>query len=185
VNISHRNEIGNLLNEIDLLGDGAEIGVAEGKFSEIILSTWKRESLFLIDPLKVLDDYEEADSNTEERNRACRKAVTELLEKDERAIWVDLTSEMVFFMFLVSYFDFVYVGVNHEYKHAKFDIANWYSLVNFGGLLCGHDYYNYFNPPNRNCRVKDAVDEFLIENPRLKLHHTPSCSSWWIQKPKL
>lgn len=190
MNITNRDQIGRLLNELYLFGDGAEIGCADGKFSRVILNGWNGGgNLYLIDPLRVLDDYQEADSNSEERNRICRESIESLIRQDRRAIWFPVTSEKAVEMFGPNCFDFVYLDANHDYNHASFDIPHWYEKVKPGGLFCGHDLYNLVEPPNRNCRVLDAMTEWLARsdthvNGNLKLHHTPECTSWWIQKPR-
>jgi hypothetical protein len=48
--IRSREELPYLLHSFGLFGEGAEIGVKEGDFSEFLLSKWDGEVLYSIDP---------------------------------------------------------------------------------------------------------------------------------------
>ena len=37
-------------------------------------------------------------------------------------------------------FDFIYIDGNHQYKFVKYDIENYYKLLNKSGYLIGDDY---------------------------------------------
>ena len=53
-------------------------------------------------------------------------------------------------------FDFIYVDGNHQYKFVKYDIENYFKLLNESGYLVGDDY--------RIESVKKAVDDFMENN---------------------
>ncbi len=46
----HRHGYGQFLLNLGLLGEGVEVGTAEGRFAEMILEQWPGESLHLVDP---------------------------------------------------------------------------------------------------------------------------------------
>src|SRR3989442_190948 len=50
--IRAREHVPHILNARGLLGEGAEIGTQHGYFSEVILSSWKGNKLYSIDPWK-------------------------------------------------------------------------------------------------------------------------------------
>lgn len=50
-------------------------------------------------------------------------------------------------------FDSVFIDGCHEYAECKADIESWLTLLNPGGIICGHDYW-----PN-HWGVMDAVNE--------------------------
>jgi hypothetical protein len=54
-----------------------------------------------------------------------------------------------------GYLDFVFVDSSHTYKDTKKEIPAWYEKVKDGGILAGHDYFEYRND------VGKAVDELL------------------------
>lgn len=57
--LQYRSLVGSYLNELDLLGNGVEIGVQEGKFSEAIMDLWKGNRLTLIDPWEQQQNYDD------------------------------------------------------------------------------------------------------------------------------
>lgn len=65
--------------------------------------------------------------------------------------------------------DFVFIDGNHNYSYVKEDILKWKPKIKKGGILSGHDYYNWIG-------VKQAVDEiFGINNIKIM------SSSWLIK----
>lgn len=49
--------------------------------------------------------------------------------------------------------ELIFIDGNHDYEHVRADIDAWWPHVKAGGILCGHDYCDYF------AGVKKAVDE--------------------------
>lgn len=49
-------------------------------------------------------------------------------------------------------FDMAFIDSDHSYECCAADIAFWHPLIRSGGLLCGHDYFEFAG-------VKKAVDE--------------------------
>jgi hypothetical protein len=66
-----------------------------------------------------------------------------------------------------SFFDFIYIDSNHEYRHVKRDIEDWYPKLKVGGIFSGHDYVKDYYSKHGVCGVKSAIDEF--------------CAAKWIQ----
>ena len=69
-------------------------------------------------------------------------------------------------------FRLVFIDAMHEYAHVKEDIQTWLPLVEPGGILAGHDYYDDQWPG-----VKQAVQELL---PGYKVG---GGSVWYWRKP--
>lgn len=59
--------------------------------------------------------------------------------------------------------DIVFIDGSHDYKSVKQDIILWLPKIRKGGILCGHDYCDFYSD------VKEAVDETLgIKNIEIK-----------------
>jgi len=72
--------------------------------------------------------------------------------------------------------DFVFLDASHDYENVKADITAWYPKVKVGGILAGHDY-----PDTKGWfGVKEAVDEFVLNNPGHKVD--TSTDSWTFVK---
>jgi len=50
-------------------------------------------------------------------------------------------------------FDSIFIDGCHEYAESKADIESWISMLNTGGIICGHDYWPV------HIGVMDAVNE--------------------------
>src|ERR1700733_13705770 len=66
----HRTVLPVVLNERNLLGEGAEVGVRRGDFSAHILRQWKGSKLWLIDAWLEVPGYEEAHHDHEQNYKA-------------------------------------------------------------------------------------------------------------------
>jgi len=80
-----------------------------------------------------------------------------------------MTSKKAFYE-LDEQLHFVFIDGNHKYEAVKKDIELWFSMLQDGGVVCGHDYGKW--------GVKKAVDE-LCENVRF-----PAESIWMVVKCK-
>ncbi len=143
-----------LMNARGLIGDGVEVGVAGGCYSNYLLTNSKLSRLFSVDPWNKPEDKSIpylADPNL------YLETVKVLLPHGLRTIILRMYSLDAAKFFADESLDFVYIDANHGYKWIKEDIEAWFPKVKKGGLFCGHDYsYGIFD-------VKRAVDEFVIE----------------------
>lgn len=167
-----------------------EIGVADGTFSNQILDRLVPEKLYLLDPWQEgydknsetrtytgeLSGWPTAYSNEGHKN----KIETNLKEKIK-------TNQVVLnqgysYDFVDSYeddyFDFIYIDACHLYGCVKADLEMFLPKLKSGGLMCGHDYFNY-----SNFGVIEAVDEFCEKfNFEMVLFNDPSFD--WALKQK-
>ncbi len=180
MNITNRDQIGDLLNSMGLHGDGAEVGVLYGENAEKILQRWKCARLFLVDPyVRWPDDVYTDCTNTVNYEEARSMAVARLLPYDNK-FFIAEPSVQAARMFPDESLDFVYLDANHNLKHIIQDIALWWPKVVPGGIMGGHDYYDR-DEPHFQCWVKTAVTEFCELNgfaPTLC-----ECLSWFVKKP--
>ena len=139
-----------------------EIGVWKGEFSQLIIKKNNPTKLYLIDPWKDFGDdyfdkkhvkYRQENQNLR-FNLVNQKLKSNILKNQVEIL--KMTSEEALSKLENIKFDFIYVDGNHQYKFVKYDIENYFKLLNDSGYLVGDDY--------RIDSVKKAVDDFLQNN---------------------
>ena len=184
--ILHRNEFGKLLDQLNLKGLGAEIGVCEGKFSRVLLDNTKLYMLYLIDPWKDYGTVSLGFRNLpqEKQDRLYSNVVKNTQKYGDRVQIIRNESVKASSFFSDETFDFVYIDANHSYKYVKEDIAYWYPKVRKGAILAGHDYMDGIIK-GVDYGVKRAADEFCAANNK-KIYTTSGlrkrARSWYFIK---
>ena len=139
-----------------------EIGVWKGEFSQLIIKKNNPTKLYLIDPWKDFGDdyfdkkhvkYRQENQNLR-FNLVNQKFKNNILKNQVEIL--KMTSEEALSRLENIKFDFIYVDGNHQYKFVKYDIENYFKLLNESGYLVGDDY--------RIESVKKAVDDFMENN---------------------
>lgn len=141
-------------------GKVAEIGVAEGSFSECILKINDPKELHLIDCWEHQNwSYRSDWCNAPQKEQDKRfKSVTEKFEKYPQVIIHKGYSLEVVKIFPDHYFDWIYIDSNHTYKAVKKDLEAWFPKIRSNGIIAGHD---YTCKPYFPMGVIQAVDEFI------------------------
>lgn len=174
------------LNELGLLGLGAEIGVAAGEFSRHILKHWKGRSLCMIDPYQYQGSTLDR-SDTFEQHEANFKAASELCRQYRR--YKGKPNAALFREFSVKFaegwgntlFDFVYIDAKHDYRSVMNDLRAWYPKVKPGGIIAGHDYKNSCVRKNL-VEVKRAVDNFFYGLETVEVTTEDNLPTWYVMK---
>jgi len=181
---------GPLMHIMGLRGIGIEIGVAEGKFSEIILNTSPLRKLYLLDIWKEfsMDEYTDGNNAAQaEQDRRYQLVLNKMQQYGERVSVLREDSRKSFKQFHDGFFDFIYIDANHSYEGVKIDIENWYPKCKSGGIFAGHDYVDTVGGRKKfPCGVKQAVHELRDEIGAALLitGGTYRCpSSWYFIKP--
>tara|TARA_B100001057_G_scaffold499668_1_gene611206 strand:+ start:1300 stop:1875 length:576 start_codon:yes stop_codon:yes gene_type:complete len=136
-----------------------EIGVWKGEFSELILKKNNPTKLYLIDPWKDFGEsyFDKQHLKYRQENQDLRyDLVNEKLKKnisDKQVEIFKMTSKEAFSKLENISFDFIYIDGNHQYDYVKYDIENYFRLLNDSGYLIGDDY--------RIDTVKKAVHDFI------------------------
>jgi Methyltransferase domain len=183
----NRGEIPSILNAKGLIGEGAEVGVKHGQFSEFILDHWDGKLLYSIDPWRefTTEVYHDDDNvNQKEQERNYQITANRLARFGDRAKLLRMTSEEATNVIKDGTLDFVYLDARHDYDSVVEDIALWYPKVKSGGVMAGHDYFEGMIGGTK-FGVKPAVDEFVARyNLNLKVTmREPVYKSWLIVKP--
>ena len=173
--LSQREELLVLLNQLKLHGEIAELGVHRGEFSENILAIWKHGRLHMIDAWEKIDHY------LYDRNDDMNQAINRVSKygSDRYKIVRNYTTHAAF-LYPDNYFDFLYLDATHTYFEARRDIQMWWPKLKRGGIFSGDDYVNgNVKAAGYRFGVKDAVDEFAaVYNLRVNL-------MWRNTKPEL
>ncbi len=136
-----------------------EIGVWKGEFSELILKKNNPTKLYLVDPWKDFGEnyfdkkhvkYRQENQN-QRYNLVNKKFKKNILKKQVEIL--KMTSQEAFSELENIKFDFIYVDGNHQYDFVKYDIDNYFKLLNESGYLIGDDY--------RIDAVQKAVNDFI------------------------
>lgn len=138
---------------------GAEIGVFDGYYSEILCKNIADLKLYSIDAWKTYTGYKDHKLQSS-MNKAHTMAIRRLKPYDCKIIKkfsIDAVND-----FKDRSLDFVYIDGNHEYNYIKQDIEQWSEKVRKGGIVAGHDYNE----------VAQAVNEYT-ENHKYILNIIP------------
>lgn len=134
---------------------GAEIGVKEGEFSEVICRADLK--LYGIDPYLKYDDYVEPETQNS-LSQAMEKADARLKGYNFTAI--KKTSMSALSDFADESLDFVYIDGNHSFKFVTEDIFEWSKKVKKGGIISGHDYVYLGSNDKHQVHTKYVVEAY-------------------------
>lgn len=154
---------------------GAEVGVAEGIYSEKLFHRHPALKLYEVDYWDEYPDYQDYHhvdltlKYAEARNRL----------KPYNSHFVRDFSMNAVKRFADESLDFVYIDAAHDYDHVWEDIREWEKKVKKGGIVAGHDYGN-----RKNYGVVKAVNDWTTLN---KIHpliilNKNSVKSWMYIK---
>ena len=150
-------------------GAVAEVGVAEGDFSQQILEQCQPRSLDLVDLWAFQDDAEYrrdlnnvADPTQQHRFEAVKARFAAETARGQVAIHRS-DSVAAAKTFADGSFDFVYIDGNHTYRGVKSDLEAYYPKVKADGFISGHDFSNHESASELGFEVVRAVSDFCRE----------------------
>lgn len=147
---------------------GAEIGVRMGTNSAAILARVPDLKLYCIDPwgayLRVTDSVQDVYYQRCVRKLAGKNV--ELIRKTSMDAVGDFEDNSL---------DFVYVDGRHDLDYVLEDIICWTPKVKIGGVISGHDYYNFFE-----AGVITAVDAYCLGNNIKQFYITREKEHTWF-----
>jgi predicted O-methyltransferase YrrM len=155
---------------------GAEIGVYKGEYAEILFKNIPDLKLICI------DSWAQG-----RRIPAKAEAISRLSPYKDRLVIGHCTSLEGVKYADDNSLDFVFIDAGHSYEDVKADINAWTPKVRSGGIVSGHDYYEF---PSGRGGVIPAVNEYVAEH-GYALHIIPWDKSqstdnrqpcWWFEK---
>ncbi|MHB8578571.1 MAG: tetratricopeptide repeat protein [Ignavibacteriaceae bacterium] len=180
--IKSRNNFGHLLNAMELLGHGVEVGVQAGEFSKIIRSSWNGKFLHLVDRWKHDPNYVDIANVSDDDQKNLYLQVVSMFADDPSVSIHRMDSLVAAESFPDNYFDWVYIDADHSYEGCKADLNAWYPKLKEHGIFAGHDFIDG-NYNAGNFGVKSAVEEFLLDkNVQLNLTSGDYLNSWYFEK---
>lgn len=164
-------------------GTGAEIGVAEGWYSNKIMEQGKVDKLYGVDPYIPHQGYR--DYTRETTYNKLRTKAHERLDKYPNYEFIHDYSMEALKQFEDNSLDWVYIDGDHSYKAVMEDVIAWSGKVKSGGILAGDDYVRSARD-KRFYDVIGAIDNYVASNniPKLFLYtagRTPI--NWMFYKP--
>ena len=144
-----------MLSKLKKGGKVAEIGVAQGEFSELILKITEPDLLHLVDVWnsktyhaglfrKVADKFKNLID--EGRIQILRKLSTDAAED-----------------FDDNYFDWIYIDTDHSYATTREELVKYAPKVKHDGIIAGHDYTMGIWISLNRYGVIEAVHEFCVK----------------------
>lgn len=157
---SDRKELATYFAELGFT-KGAEIGVAWGRYSLILCNSIPKLTLICVDPWEVYKGnrrggHQDHHSFNEVKARRILAGFDVTFCKGKSMEMVELVPD--------ESLDFVFVDGNHDYEFVLEDITAWSKKVKKGGIVSGHDYYQF-----NHSGVIEAVDKYVADN-KIDLH---------------
>lgn len=162
--IRYRRDIPALMKELGLPMIGAEIGVAEGYFSNDLLEQGL-EKLYSVDAWMTLNVKGDGASSQVWHDKNYQAAIDRLAKHGNKSIILRGISEAMSIRVADDHLGLLYLDAGHSYEDVFKDLTVWYPKVVNGGIISGHDY------ENRSYGVKQAVQDFT--HGRFKVYTIP------------
>ena len=164
---------------------GAEIGVCTGRYSRILCDTIPGLELLGVDPYVPYKGYTDfRRQSTHDKNLALTREA--LAPHPNYVLCMAFGHDVAKFITDGS-LDFVFIDGNHKYEAVKEDISDWAPKVRKGGIVSGHDYYDFASGRGG---VVQAVNEYAKEHGyevnstgwTRGAHHDDKQPDWWFTK---
>jgi hypothetical protein len=181
-----RFQLPSLLNAHRLWGDGVEVGVFEGWFSDYMLTYWQGRKLVSIDPWMAWGDEYNDDCNRDQvaMDRLYIQTRARLARHSGRSVLWRMTSAEGAVRTPDQSLSFVYIDAQHHEAAVRDDLELWFPKIEPGGILAGHDYMDGVFPFGM-FGVKTAVDQFFSSrNIPVYVTGEVDSPSWFVVTPK-
>lgn len=179
IKLNYRIELGTLLTELKLPRIVAEVGCAEGRFSQQILS-WGIDHFYMIDNWGTIPNQSgDGGFNQAWHNKNYMEALQRVdLYKNKIEVLQGLSVAMAS-KIPDNSLGMVYIDCWHEYEGVKRDLEFYFPKVVSGGVVAGHDFLNMSYGVNR------AVKEFCAGKFEISVieDEEPSMASFYFIKP--
>lgn len=116
---------------------GAEIGVASGEFSLEMCQKIPGLHLICVDPWETYDRVKQ--DRVDWRYKLAQERLSKYSTEFKKMISMKAVEEIP-----DESLDFVYLDGLHDFDNVVMDIIEWSRKVRKGGIVSGHDYYEFF-----------------------------------------
>lgn len=147
-----------LLQALPRNGVVAEVGVAEGGFSEKILQVNCPKKLYLIDAWGMVNHPNYSEGGFHKVQEKFSTDISAGKVEIHRGISWEMLAELA-----DESLDWVYIDASHDYDSVKKDLEAANRKVKKGGLIAGHDYVRWGRFGHR-FGVLEAVNEFILSH---------------------
>lgn len=167
---------------------GAEVGVAQGMFSNHILDTAKPKIHYMVDLWSpVYEPYPDKYSGMLCQYRSIRRALLRTRDHILAGVARPIVGDSHFAdrFFEKESLDYVYIDASHTEENCLLDLQKWGSKVKSGGVISGHD-ISITKIGYEDYGVDKAVERYInsILLPSTDLHIIrEEWSSFWFIKP--
>ena len=166
--LTTRGEIPAYLTALDLMGEGVEIGVRDGDFSQWVLSHWNGIKLHLVDPWVHQDVNlynDKSNVGQSEQDQLHLNVVNMMTRRFPGRFQIHRDySVNAAKSFQDNSLDYIYIDGRHDYKGVKEDLQAWYPKLKNGGLFAGHDFVPDGLLSTGDFGVQKSVSEFAQLN---------------------
>jgi hypothetical protein len=133
---------------------GAEVGVAEGRYSKQMCEMNPGVRLLCVDCwARYRGNVRGGPQMQHDRNLEITWRILEPFDVEiVREFSMDAVKKVE-----EESLDFVYIDANHAFDYVMQDIIEWSKRVRSGGIVAGHDYYHF-----REAGVVEAVDAYAL-----------------------
>lgn len=174
--LPRRRDLAKLFNDLGFKV-GAEVGVAGGRYSQVLCESIPGLKLFCIDPW----DVSRGNSRGGKSDQHYRNfdLTRQRLEGYDYQM-IRAVSMQAVRGFQDRSLDFVYIDGNHDFDFIMEDLINWTQKVRHNGIVSGHDYYSF-----RDSGVIEAVDLYTKMHNKKLYCTTPEKDrevSWWFRR---
>lgn len=182
--IKYRSEFGELLGHLGLKGDAVEIGVAEGRNAEVLISSPNITKLYLVDNWSHLNQTGDGGHPQSWHDNNWKETHERVEPFKEKAVFLKGMSHIMIKEITDDSLIFSYIDGDHAFNGCFNDLINIYPKVKTGGVIACHDFLN------ETYGVNAAVRKFLWENDYLlsDIHVTEEdgdinmVSCWFVKK---
>jgi hypothetical protein len=184
--LNYRTEFCNLLIHNNLVGHSVEIGVAEGRFSEHIISWPNVTKHYMIDAWQTLNQKGDGGFEQNWHDDNLKEALyrTNAFE-NKRYIYQGKSSDTIPLITDNSLI-FAYLDGDHSYKGCLADLKAIYPKVRSGGVISGHDYLSPQYGVNEavKCFVSESNNKYTMSDIHTTFENGDDSmvSFWFIKK---
>lgn len=146
-------------------GTCAEIGVAKGRLSKIIIENNNPLKLYLIDAWKTFDlGYPDGNMVSTDEHEKRYQDVKDYFKNNKNITIVRELSVPAANTFNDGLFDWIYIDADHSYNGCLNDLTAYNNKVKDDGYILGHDFTPPGGKPKKGFGVNEAVEDFVNAN---------------------